>query len=188
MIENRDMPARLNRALQRRIADRLRSSLARDERSGLPLVGALSDDDASELREVGGGRLAAIVLRVGWVVDATHDVLVIRETHSLVMREAARLIQEQVRRTDLLGSLSEDALLIVAPGLDRVSAVSLAERLRDRFAGRPVAVVGDAWAQLRLSVGVAFRGADSPPGWSIHLLTQEAERNAADPPPVPSLA
>ena len=39
------MPARIDRALQVRTADRLRASLARDESLGLPILSALSDAD-----------------------------------------------------------------------------------------------------------------------------------------------
>ena len=48
MMVTRAMPARLNRALQVRTADRLRASLARDEGSGLPLVNALSEESLRE--------------------------------------------------------------------------------------------------------------------------------------------
>jgi GGDEF domain-containing protein len=187
MIEVRDMPARLNRALQVRTADRLQSSLARDQISGLPVVGALSDDDQRELREVGGGRIAAIVFRVEWVIDAARHPRAMHEVQSLVMSEVARLIDVQVRRTDLLGSLSEDALVILAPALDPMSAQSLGERLRELFAGRQLEL-GGVQVQVRVKVGVASRSAASPAGWTTQTLAQEAERNASDLPPIAIVA
>src|ERR1700682_5209518 len=130
------MPTRLNRALQVRTADRLRASLARDEISGLPAVGALSNADDLELREVGGGRVAALVIQVEWDIDAVRYPRAIHEVHAIVMREVARIVDERVRRTDLLGALSADALVILAPALDAMSGQILAERLRTLFADR----------------------------------------------------
>jgi hypothetical protein len=181
------MPARLNRALQVRSAERLRSSLARDDISGLPAVGALSVDDQRELREVGGGRLSAIVFRVAWVIDPAHYPRPIREVQCLVMSAAARLIDEQVRRTDLLAALSEDAFVILAPALDPMSGQSLVERLRELFASRHLEI-DDLQVQLRIKVGVASRSAASPAGWTTQTLAAEAERNASDLPPIAIVA
>src|SRR5450759_5416460 len=108
------MPTRLDRALQVRTADRLRATLARDASSGLPIVGALSDNDQRELCQVGGGRLAAVVIHVEWIIDAVPHPRAVHEVQTLVMTEVARLVDEQVRHTDLLGSLRADALLILA--------------------------------------------------------------------------
>ncbi|MGI9148397.1 MAG: hypothetical protein ACR2IK_17920 [Chloroflexota bacterium] len=179
MIEFKNMPARLNRALQVRTADRLRASLARDPTSGLPVVDALSDDDERELREVGGGRLAAVVFCIERVVDRARSSSEVHEGQCLATREAAHLIGGQVRRTDLLGWFAADALVILAPGLDRVSAQALAERLGHLFADRRLAV-GDPHAHLRVNIGVAFRSAASPAGWTALTLVQEAERNASN--------
>ncbi|MDQ6670523.1 MAG: hypothetical protein M3069_07170 [Chloroflexota bacterium] len=181
------MPARLNRALQVRTADRLRASLARDDRTGLPLVAALSDADQRELREVGGGRLVAIVFRVEWLTGATVHPGAIAEIESVVMRRAAQRVDEHVRRTDLLGSLSEAALVILAPALDPASGRSLAERLSVVFAGLHVQV-GELQVQLRVGVGVASRDAASPHGWTVQTLAEEAERTASDLPPIAIVA
>ena len=155
--------------------------------SGLPIVGALSDDDQRELREVGGGRLAAVVIIVVWAFDVLHYPRTIQEVQSLVMSEVARLVEEQVRRTDLLGSLSEDVLLILAPALDPLSGQTLAERLRDLFVDRHLEV-GDVQVQLRVKVGVASRSAASPAGWTTQTLAREAELNASDLPPIAIVA
>jgi GGDEF domain-containing protein len=181
------MPARLDRALQVRTADRLRASLARDESSGLPIVGALSEDDQRELSAVGGGRLAAVVIHVEWTIDAAAYPRAIEDVRTLVMREVARSVNEHVRHTDLLGSLSADALLILGPGLDRMSGQSLTQRLRALFVESHLEV-GDVQVQLRISIGFASRSAASPDGWTTQSLVDEAERNASDPPPIASVA
>jgi GGDEF domain-containing protein len=181
------MPPRLDRALQVRTANRLRASLARDEISGRPVLNALADDVQRELRDVGGGRVAALVIHVGGLVDMVPYPLAGREVRTLVMREVARLVDEQVRRTDLLGSLGAAALLILAPGLDPMSGQSLAQRLRDLFVNRHFEV-GDSQMQLRITVGFASRSATSPVGWTIQTLAEEAERNASDPPPLAVVA
>jgi hypothetical protein len=181
------MPTRLDRALQVRTADRLRATLARDASSGLPVVGALSDNDQRELCQVGGGRLAAVVIHVEWILDALTHPRAIQEVQTLVMTEVARLVDEQVRHTDLLGSLRADALLILAPGLDPMSGDSLAQRLRDLFADRHLEV-GDVRVQPRVNVGFASRSAASPAGWTTQTLAEEAERNASAPPPIASVA
>jgi GGDEF domain-containing protein len=187
MIDSRDMSTAFNRALQIRAADRLRASLARDAISGLPLVGALSDLDQSELCAVGGGRLAAVVLHVAWSIAAVPHPRAVHEVHALVMNEVVRLVDEQVRRTDLFGSLRDDLLLILAPALDPLSSQSLAERLKDLLVDRQLAL-GDVHVQLRVKLGIATRSPSSPAGWTTQTLVAEAERNAADPPPIAIVA
>ena|SRR5579859_4045795 len=181
------MPARLDRALQVRTADRLRASLARDQISSLPALGALEDQVQRDLCEVGGGRLAAVVIPVAWTLDEARNPLAIHEVETLVMRAVAGLVDEQVRRTDLLGSLRADALLVLAPGLDPMSGQSLAQRLRDRFVHANLEV-GDVQIQLKITVGFASRSAASPAGWTIQTLAEEAERNISAPPPLASVA
>jgi len=181
------MPTRLNRTLQVRTANRLRASLARDEISGLPVLDALAVDVQHELCEVGGGRLAAVLLHVEWALETVRYPLPTNEVQTLLIREVARLVEQEVRRTDLLGSLRADALLILAPGLDPMSGQSLAERLRGLFADRYLEV-GDARMQLRVKVGFASGSAASAAGWTIQTLAEEAERDASDPPPNASVA
>jgi len=178
---------RLDRALQLRTADRLRASLARDEISGLPLVGALGEDDQRELCQVGGGRLAALVIRVAWTLDPVASPPDIDAVRTLVMREVARIVNGQVRQTDVLGSLSADALLIFAPGLDRMNGLSLAERLRALFLAGHLAV-GGVEVQTRITIGFAARAAASPAGWTTETLVEEAERDSSEPPPIAIVA
>jgi GGDEF domain-containing protein len=187
MMDSRDMPTHHNRALQVRTADRLRANLARDAMTGLPVVGALPEDDQRELCDGGGGRVAAVVILLEWTIDVLHRPRPIHEVQALVMTEAARLVGEQVRRTDLLGSLSDDALVIFAPALDPVSGHSLVERLRELFVDCHLAV-GYVHVQLRAKVGVASRSAASPAGWTTQTLAEEAERNASEPGPIAIVA
>jgi hypothetical protein len=118
----------------------------------LPTLGALSELDQRELCEVGGGRLAVVAIRVEpWAV-----------------REAAQLVEEQVRRTDLCGALAEDMLLVLAPGLDAVGGRYLVERLAEML------------SHLQARVGVAYRSSASATGWSAQELAAEAEQYATD--------
>ncbi|TME86736.1 MAG: hypothetical protein E6I52_30815 [Chloroflexi bacterium] len=168
------MPTGINRALQVRAANRLRASLARDELSGLPLIGALTPDDQRELLEVGGGRLAAIAMRVSADSAGSGG----EDVEGLAMREVTRMIDAHVRRTDLLGWLEATTLLLVAPGMEPVGGRSLAERLREVLTGCFVEVAGTQ-VQIHVSVGVAYRSAASPTGWTTRGLLAEAEVNAA---------
>jgi GGDEF domain-containing protein len=181
------MPARLDRVLQLRTADRLRASLARDEASGMPIVGVLAEDDERELRQVGGGRLAAVVIHVASSIDAVAYPLSIQEVQARVMREVARIVNAHVRQTDVLGSLGANALVILAPGIDRMSGLSLAERLRALFVDGHFEL-GDVAVQARITVGFASRSAASPAGWTTEALVQEAERNTSEPPPIAIVA
>lgn len=164
------MPNGLNRALLVRTANRLRASLARDELSGLPLVAALSDADQWELLEVGCGRLATITLRL----ESPGG----EEVQRLALREVARMVDEQVRRTDLLGWLDASTLLVLAPGLEPQGGRSLVERLRKLLASCRVSV-GGAMVDVHVAVGVAYRSGASPAGWTPRNLASEAEVNAA---------
>jgi hypothetical protein len=174
----------MNRALQVRTADRLRAALGSDAVSGLPVIDGLSELDQRALCEAGGGRLAAVSIRVTW---RALEQLSAQQLDGLTIREVARLLDDHVRRTDLLGVLAADTLLVLAPGLDPVSGRSLAERLRDLLADRLIEV-GDAQVELRVKVGAAFRSAASPPGWTTRALAAEAERHSIEPRPIESVA
>src|ERR1700736_3228064 len=97
----------LNRALQVRTADRLRAKLARDEATGLPIAGALSEADQRELCEVGGGRVAAVAICIDAWTPFEMEPQLLHEAgeRTLVVREVARFVDERVRRTDLVGLL-----------------------------------------------------------------------------------
>lgn len=149
------MPIGSNRALQVRIADRLRANLARDEVTGLPFVDSLSEADQSELCEMGGGRLAVVAMCVN--AEAVSDV--------------ARAVEEHVRRTDLLCRADPKTLLLLAPGLDPLAGRALVERLRNLLTQSRYAPV---------SMGAAFRSPASPIGWTTSELIAEAELCAAE--------
>src|ERR1700704_3183165 len=188
------MPTGMNRALQVRAADRLRAALTTDALSGLPVIDALSELDQRELCEVGGGRLAAVAIQVSWRPGAlsVRPGAVVGDPpglplQSLMVREVARLIDEHVRRTDLLGVLGTDTLLVLAPGLDPLSGRSLADRLRSFLADRMVEA-GDAQVELLVKVGPPFRSAASPPGWTTRALAAEAEIHMSSSLPIESVA
>jgi hypothetical protein len=162
------MPSNLNRALQVRTADRLRASLGRDEVHGLPVIDGLSDADQRALCDVGGGRLAAVAIRVSSSAD---------EPRTLVAREVSRLVAEHVRRTDLFGALGKETLLILSPGLEPLGGQALAQRLRDLLNQRQMHIGGYRLV-LRVQVGAAYRSAASPAGWTAQGLAAEAELQA----------
>jgi GGDEF domain-containing protein len=169
----------MNRAIQVRTADRLRASLATDALSGLPSIAALSELDQRELCEVGGGRLAAVAIQVAWRLGALVEEPQVLHFEALMVREVARLIDDHVRRTDLLGVLGSDTLLVLAPGLDPLGGRSLADRLRSFLADR-VIDLGGVQVELRVRVGAAFRSAASPPGWTTGALAAEADMHSSE--------
>jgi hypothetical protein len=167
------MPTGLNRTLQVRTANRLRAELPRDRLSGLPVVSALSDADQRELCDVGGGRLTAVAICVADV---------------RMVCEVTRLIDAEVRRTDLFAWLHNGTLVVLAPGLDPVAGQVLADRLRKLFVDWQIELDGQQVA-LTVEVGSAHRSAASPGGWTIHALITEAELHASgNPDPAESVA
>ncbi len=175
------MPTGLNRALQVRTADRLRAELGRDEATGLPIVGALSEEDRRELCDVGGGRVVAVAICVDGYVPVTGIERVI------VMREVARLIDENVRRTDLLGLLAAETLIVLAPGIDAVGGRNLATRLRLMLTRASVEIAATP-VELRIRVGCASRSHASPSGWTLAALGAEAEIQAGEPAAIATVA
>src|SRR4051794_6325971 len=96
------MPSGFNRALQVRVANRLRAQLACDAESGLPLIEGLSEVDQRDLCESGGGRLAAVLIVVTSVTETQPGD---SSRGAPGAAELARRISPEVRRTDLLGVL-----------------------------------------------------------------------------------
>jgi hypothetical protein len=178
--DDQDMPHGLNRALQVRTADRLRAALGRDEATGLPIVGALSDADRRELCDVGGGRVVAVAICVDGYLPRTGEA-------GIVIREVARLLDEHVRRTDLLGWLGAETLIVLAPGIDAVAGRSLAARLQSMLARSHVEISGTP-VELRIRVGCASRSHASPSNWTLAALGAEAEMQAAEPAAIATVA
>ena len=183
------MAVGLNRALQVRAADRLRAELARDAVTGLPIAGALSEADRTELCEVGGGRVAAVAICIdSWTPgEVTLNLAQQDRERTLVVREVARLVDKHVRRTDLVGWLSRETLLVLAPGIDAVGSRSLAARIQGLLAERPVDLAGISRA-LRVRVGTASRCYASPSSWTLSGLVAEAELQAGEPVATPTIA
>lgn len=125
---------------------------------------------------MGGGRLAAVALCVDVATAAEMEVAE-PAAPALVVREVARLIDEHVRKTDLLGWWSDDTLLVLAPGLDALGARSLATRLRGMLANRHFEIAGTP-VELRVKVGSACRSAASPSGWTMNTLGADAQVDA----------
>ena len=187
--DDQDMPTGLNRALQVRTADRLRAELVRDEATRLPIVGSLSEVDRRELCDVGGGRVVAVAICVDAWAPFEMELHVLHDDseRALIMREVARLVDENVRRTDLLGWLSAETLIVLAPGIDAVGGRSLAARLHAQLAASHVEIAGIP-LELRVRVGCASRSHASPSTWTLSALGAEAELQASEPLSVATVA
>jgi hypothetical protein len=146
--DDRDvMSSGFNRALQMRVANRLRAELARDELSGLPLIDGLREVDQRELCDVGGGRVAALCISLPSSCERI-DALV-------------EQISGEIRRTDLLAVLDPTLLVVLSPGLEPTGGQSLVDRLRD--------VCGH-----EVTIAIAYRSGASLAGWTARELAAEA--------------
>lgn len=77
-----------------------------------------------------------------------------------VLREAARRMNSSVRPYDVVGRYGGEEFLIVLPGSDGLGALTVAERIRENFAKRPVHTSAGP-VPLTISLGVAAEGGDS---------------------------
>jgi hypothetical protein len=155
-----------NRALQLRAMDGLRKRLSEEKQGAraLPSVASLADVDASELAEIGAGRLGAVAI----VLPGTCP-----DLDSLT-----RLVQPSVRRTDLLVTQDNDTLVVLAPGLDPVGGQSLTARLERVLLDG----LGETSSAGLPSLGTAYRSPLSLNGWDVAQLVQEARRRALSAP------
>lgn len=77
-----------------------------------------------------------------------------------VLREAARRMNSSVRPYDAVGRYGGKEFLIVLPGSDGLGALTVAERIRESFAKRPVHTSAGP-VPLTLSLGVAAEGGEA---------------------------
>jgi diguanylate cyclase (GGDEF)-like protein len=77
-----------------------------------------------------------------------------------VLREAARRMSSTLRPYDAVGRYGGEEFLIVLPGSDGLGALTVAERIREAFARRPVATSAGPVA-VTLSLGVASEGGEA---------------------------
>ncbi|MEP6995362.1 MAG: diguanylate cyclase [Acidobacteriota bacterium] len=77
-----------------------------------------------------------------------------------VLREAARRMSSSVRPYDAVGRYGGEEFLIVLPGSDGLGALTVAERIREAFAKRPVDTSAGP-VPLTLSLGVAAEGGEA---------------------------
>ncbi len=77
-----------------------------------------------------------------------------------VLREAARRMNSSVRPYDSVGRYGGEEFLIVLPGSDGLGALTVAERIRENFAGRPV-LTSAGPVPVTLSLGVAAEGGEA---------------------------
>ena len=76
-----------------------------------------------------------------------------------VLREAARRMSSTLRPYDAVGRYGAEEFLIVLPGSDGLGALTVAERIRESFAKRPVTTTAGPVA-MTLSLGVASEGGE----------------------------
>ena len=90
-----------------------------------------------------------------------------------VLREAARRMNSSVRPYDAVGRYGGEEFLIVLPGSDGLGALTVAERIREGFAHRPVHTSAGP-VPVTLSLGVAAEGGEAGGDGSALLLAAGA--------------
>ncbi|HEV7324923.1 MAG TPA: diguanylate cyclase [Bosea sp. (in: a-proteobacteria)] len=90
-----------------------------------------------------------------------------------VLVSLAEQISALLRRDDLFGRLGGEEFAILAPGLTQVSALALAERLRDGCAQLRVPIEGRAPLMVTVSIGLVWGVAG--PGCSSQSLLKQAD-------------
>jgi diguanylate cyclase (GGDEF)-like protein len=133
------------------ILDALNRELARAQRDHEPLAVLMADlDHFKRINDTYGHRVGDVVIR-----------------------EAARRIQEAARRYDLVGRVGGEEFLIILPGCDDVSAAEIAERIRFMIGGDPIESHAGPLS-ITISIGVATWTNDIPA--LPHLLWETADQ------------
>ena len=77
-----------------------------------------------------------------------------------VLREAARRMSSALRPYDAVGRYGGEEFLIVLPGSDGLGGLTVAERIRESFSGKPVHTSAGP-VSITLSLGVAAEGGEA---------------------------
>lgn len=169
-IDPAELKARLNTA--RRILslqEQLREMALRDGLTGLfnraAILAALDNELARSRRE---GRSLGVLL-----ADIDHFKS-INDTHGhlagdAVLREVAGRLRDVLRPYDSVGRYGGEEFLLVLPGCDCLVATTLAERLREHVANKPVQTE-DGPITVTLSLGVASTMEENGTTTSTDLL------------------
>jgi diguanylate cyclase (GGDEF)-like protein len=72
-----------------------------------------------------------------------------------VLRQLARHMQRELRRSDLATRYGGEEFALVLPQTDAREAMSLAERIRSRLASLPIPIDASRCVSLSVSIGVA---------------------------------
>jgi diguanylate cyclase (GGDEF)-like protein len=97
----------------------------------------------------------------------------INDTHGhlagdLVLRQAVRRLQGELRPYDGIGRYGGEEFLLVLPGCDELATLRLGERLREAVAREPVIPI-DSLIQVTVSLGaVCWRGSDGDAMTVLH--------------------
>ncbi len=89
-----------------------------------------------------------------------------------LLRDMARFLMEHCRRSDIIGRVSEDAIVIVLPHTQRDQAVALCAKLRALLAERRPINVGNPAQTPTFSAGISTYPHDSD---VVHVLLKKAE-------------
>jgi two-component system cell cycle response regulator len=90
-----------------------------------------------------------------------------------VLRESARRLSATLRPYDAVGRYGGGQFLIVLPGSDGLGALTVAERVRESFAKRPI-VTSSGPVAVTLSLGVASEGGETATESNSLLRAAEA--------------
>ncbi len=85
-----------------------------------------------------------------------------------VLREAARRMSSALRPYDAVGRYGGEEFLIVLPGSDGLGGLTVAERIRESFSGKPVHTSAGP-VSITLSLGVAAEGGEAASDGSVLL-------------------
>lgn len=90
----------------------------------------------------------------------------------VILKEAARMVKENIRQIDLLGKYGGDEFCVILNETDKVQAEFVAERIRKTISGNPIRAY-DEDLKITVSIGIAvFPGDSSTPSALIEKADQ----------------
>lgn len=164
-------------ARMRGYADRLYDVATRDTLTGLPNRRFFRETAERALLQAGRQYQTAAVL----LVDIDRFRLVNESqgqaAGDAVLQQVGLLLQDGLRRSDVVGRLGGGEFAALLPGLDRATALTLAEKLRSRIEAADAG--SGKRAGVTVSIGLAMAGPDSQAGLDPLLAVADAALYAA---------